>query len=97
MTVLCLNARSIVNKVQELQLLVGKCNPSVICITETWLHSGVGSSCLGLSGYTVFRKDRDGGESPHGGVLIAVKTNLNPMLQDHNENLEILMICLNIN
>ena len=33
---------------------------------------------LGLWEYTIFRKDRYSGTDPHGGVLIAVRSELKP-------------------
>ena len=35
------NARSIVNKIDELQVLVDYLNPDIIVITEAWLSNGI--------------------------------------------------------
>ena len=35
------NARSIVNKINELRLYTLDTDPDVIAITETWTHSGI--------------------------------------------------------
>ena len=94
---MCFNARSIVNKVPDLLQLVDEVKPSIVCISETWLHNGINSACLGLRGFTIFRKDRDNGNNPHGGVLIAVKSELNPVIQDHRSNAEILLVNMFIN
>ena len=53
--------------------------PDVICITETWLRENISDSALLLKKYTAFRKDRLDG---FGGVLIAVKSVLNPTLSE---------------
>ena len=45
---------------------------------------------LGLSDYTVYRKDRSGGTDPHGGVLIALKSNVNHSPVNYNTNREIM-------
>ena len=67
-----LNARSIVNKLPELHYLLYNNNYSVICITETWLHSEITGGLLDpLSIYHTIRKDRVG--SHHGGVAVLIK------------------------
>ena len=38
------NARSIVNKIQELKLLAADCSPDVIAITESWTHSAISNN-----------------------------------------------------
>jgi len=52
-------------------------DPDVIGITETSLHEHVYSAEISLRGYTVFRNDRQNGRKG-GGVLLYVKTNLQP-------------------
>ena len=56
----CLNARSIINKKNELNIMVDEIKPHIIGITE-----------LGLEGYVMFRKDRMGRRG--GGVLLYIK------------------------
>lgn len=62
-----------------------KCN--VACIdylflifTEIWLHSGISSSKLGLTGYTIYRFDRSPLTSTFmrggGGVLITIRNDI---------------------
>lgn len=69
------NARSIVNKIPELHLLLYFDNYEVLLVTETWLHSGVLSSLLDPhSMYHVLRKDRaDLCHNRGGGVAAFVK------------------------
>jgi hypothetical protein len=58
--------------------------PDVLCITETWLSKDISSHLIlvmleVLSGFQVFRQDRESGRG--GGVLIAVKKHLQPVLK----------------
>ena len=68
------NARSILNKFNELQSLVAQHRPSIIGITESWLDDNICDSEIQLSGYNVFRNDRCG--SRGGGVLLYVHKSL---------------------
>ena len=63
---MCLNARSIVNKKSELNIMVDD-----ICITESWANNDITYAKLGLAGYVMFRKDRMGRRG--GGVLLYIK------------------------
>ena len=69
------NARSIVNKIQELKLYVEDANPDIIAITESWTHCNIPNSYLNLPNYYVAarhdRKDTLNGRG--GGILIYVK------------------------
>lgn len=67
LTILQWNARSLVNKRDELILLIDEHNPHIICICETWLTA---DRSFAIPGYKISRKDRDGAG---GGVLIGVK------------------------
>ena len=46
----CLNARSIVNKKNELNIMV--------CITKSWASKDIADAEFGLSGYVMFGRDR---------------------------------------
>jgi len=71
--VLC-NARSIVNKVDCLNLLEQTFCVDIILLTETWLDSTIPDSLLiSQSNFRCFRKDRD---RCCGGVCILVKSNI---------------------
>ena len=66
------NARSIVNKLCELQYLLYNTDIDIFVITETWLHTGIMSSLLDpRSLFTILRKDRI--ESKGGGVCVLVR------------------------
>ena len=63
----CLNARSIINKKNELNIMVDDIKPHIIGITESWANNDITDAELGLEGYVMFRKDRNGRRG--GGVL----------------------------
>ena len=70
----CLNARSIINKKDELNIMVDDIKPHIIGITETWANNDITDAELGLEGYAMFRKDRMGRRG--GGVLLYIKDNI---------------------
>ena len=61
-----LNARSVVPKFDELQAVSLMLDPDIICITETWLSSGIEDQEIVLSGYYSSHLDRN----RHGGDLV---------------------------
>ena len=67
----CLNARSIINKKTELNIMVDDIKPHIIGITESWANNDITNADLGLEGYVMFRKDRIGRSG--GGVLLYIK------------------------
>jgi Endonuclease-reverse transcriptase len=68
------NARSIVNKLDDLMLIANKEDPDVIGIAETWLHKDIGNGEINLEGYTFFRRDRESCiKTRGGGVLLYVR------------------------
>ena len=56
----CLNARSIINKKNELNIMVDDIKPHIIGITESLANNDITYAELGLDGYVMFRKDRIG-------------------------------------
>ena len=52
----CLNARSIVNKKNELNIMVEDIDPHIIGITESWANIDITDAELGLTGYVICRK-----------------------------------------
>ena len=66
-----LNARSILPKLNEHNALCKANSYDVVHIVETWLDSEISDSEVNISGYRVFRHDRN---HHGGGVLIYVKT-----------------------
>ena len=67
----CLNARSIINKENELIIMVDDIKPHIIGITESWANNDITYAELGLEGCVMFRKDRVGRRG--GGVLLYIK------------------------
>ena len=67
----CLNARSIVNKRNELNIMVEDTDPYIIGITESWANKDIIDAELGLNGYAMFRKDRIGRRG--GGAILYIK------------------------
>ena len=57
------NARSLLPKLDELQVVCEATRPDLICIVETWLDISVLDNEIVLSGYQLFRLDRN----RHGG------------------------------
>ena len=71
---MCLNARSIINKKTELNIMVDDIKPHIIGITESWANNDITDAELGLEGYVMFRKDRMGRRG--GGVLLYIKESI---------------------
>ena len=69
LNILYYNARSILPKLDDLILSVKLHNPHVICITESWLSNDISDNELSLTGYQLFRLDRN---RHGGGVLMYV-------------------------
>jgi len=59
LTLLMLNVCNICNKLDYLQMYVKLYKPTFIAITESWAHVNILDSELQLSGYLLFRKDRE--------------------------------------
>ena len=67
----CLNARSTINKKDELNIMVDDIKPHIIGKTESWANNDITYAELGLKGYAMFRKDIMGRRG--GGVLLYIK------------------------
>ena len=70
----CLNARSIVNKRNELNIMAEDNDPHIIGITEYWATPDISDAELGMTGYVMFRKDRIGRRG--GGVILYIKESI---------------------
>ena len=72
------NARSIVSKIQDLEILISENNPDIILVTETWCNESINTSVLNLKDYEVLqRNDRcDTTNGIGGGLLVYAKKNL---------------------
>ena len=65
-----MNARSIINKKNELNIMVDDIKPYIIGITESLANSDITDAELGLERYAMFRKDRMGRRG--GGMLLYI-------------------------
>jgi exonuclease III len=87
LSVTLLNARSLksvkrsCNKLVQLSNLAGVTDSDLIAITETWLNNDVSDNELLNSNYTIYRRDRSVSSSKRGGgILLAIKKDLNSSL-----------------
>ena len=79
-----MNARSIIIKKTELNIMVDDIKPHIIGITESWANNDITYAEFGLEGYVMFRKDRTGRRG--GGVLLYIKETIPAYeLQLHEE------------
>ena len=78
LSILYTNARSIVNKIQELKLLAHNSQPHIIAITESWTHPNIANSYLHIPNYYIAaRHDRNDTQNGRGGgILIYVHDQL---------------------
>lgn len=88
-----INARSIVNKTNELESVLLSHSPHVVVITETWLHGEISDTDLIPPAYKIIRRDRT---SRGGGVAIVVKSSVQVILLSQSEDTESLSVKLNI-
>ena len=81
------NARSIVNKYSELELMLTSENPDLVGITETWLTGEIQDTELNFSGYGLFRNDRNNDTKTRGGgVALLIKNELLPSIMTECSN-----------
>ena len=52
-----INARSLVNKIDELKVIVHREEIDILCITESWANSSVADIELNIPGYSLIRKE----------------------------------------
>ena len=70
------NARSIINKWDIFLATVCDLNPDLIAITESWSTNNILDAELQLSGYQMFRRDRNT-DNRGGGVLLYTRDSVN--------------------
>ena len=68
--ILSLNARSLLPKMESLQLLAQAEDLDVICVVEIWLSAEILDAEISLCGYQCFRRDRN---RHGGGVVVYVR------------------------
>ena len=78
--IIYLNARSILNKLDDLTVLVFEEKPDLILITETWCNADINNAMLSVQGYNIepeLRTDRqDTVNGIGGGLLVYVKSGI---------------------
>ena len=94
--VIHLNCRSLVQKLEELQFIIDKIDPDIICLTETWFDHSIPKNSHIPEGFSIIRKDRSEQfqqkykKNKGGGVAILYKSHLNlekkKTLTDENED-----------
>ena len=67
------NVRSLLPKIDNLRLSALNVLPHIICLTETWLSSDISDSEVSISGYNLYRADRD---RHGGGILMYIDSRL---------------------
>ena len=77
LSLVCFNARSVVNKLNVLFSFIWVHKPDVIGITESWARDELPDSLFTPVGYVLFRCDRTTGIG--GGVLLLVRASLRPL------------------
>lgn len=81
------NARSIMNKRDELELYLKEEQIELLAITETWLHENISNNEINFNGYNLLRKDRIHiNKKKGGGVAFFVKNELDAVVRDEFDN-----------
>ena len=55
-------------------LCISEMKPDLACFTETWLHDGISTDCINISGYNLIYKNRTSGI--HGGVCTYIRNSI---------------------
>ena len=63
-----MNARSIVNKIDELRAETFRIKPDLIAVTESWTHDNITNAFLNIDGYQFKMRQDKGGRG--GGILL---------------------------
>ena len=69
------NTRSLVNKIEDLEVVINQNDVDIVCITETWLTNNISNSVVDISDYTLVRKDRSA-DKRGGGVCTYIKSSI---------------------
>ena len=69
------NTRSLVNKIEDLEVVINQNDVDIVCITETWLTNNISNSVVDISNYTLVRKDRSA-DKRGGGVCTYIKSSI---------------------
>ena len=63
------NTRSVVNNLEDLEVVINENHVDIACITETWLPNNISNSFIEIENYSLVRKDRS--VEKRGGVVCA--------------------------
>ena len=74
LSVLHMNARSLLGKMDQLRLLCERNGADIITLSETWLNKDIDDSEIELPGYSIIRRDLS--ERTGGGVIIYIHEGL---------------------
>ena len=90
----CINARSLLPKIDELTSFLSCRQPSVVAVTESWLNSDIEDGLVSINEYNIFRKDRPSRRG--GGICVYLPhgTYAKRRLDLEHENLECLWLWL---
>ena len=91
--ILPLNARSLLPKMESLQLLVEAEDLDVICVVETWLSAEILDAEISIQGYQCYRHDRN---RHGGGIVVYVRDCLSATSIVDNIELELLTLSLTV-
>ena len=69
------NAQSLVNKVDEAEVIFKQNNIDICIINETWFHSDLPEHVLNINNYNLFSKSRH--HQRGGGIAIYIKNYIN--------------------
>ncbi len=83
--------RSILNKKNELDIMVDEIKPHIIGITESWANNDIAHAEFGLEGFVMFTKD--GMKRRGGGVLLYINELYQHMKYSYRRNQIIMMQC----
>ncbi|KAK3085363.1 hypothetical protein FSP39_002164 [Pinctada imbricata] len=89
-----LNARSLVNKISELQIIASESKAAIISVTESWLDDSVTNVEVNIDGYAILRRDRN---RAGGGVCVYIREDLafTPVqIDDSNDEILIIQLLL---
>ncbi len=89
-----LNIRSIVSKSNQLEHLLSHSNLDFLGLSETWLNKHSPEAAFDISGYNVFRRDRNKGKG--GGLLVYVKNTITCNLIEWSQEIDMEYIGLNM-
>ena len=99
--IIYLNARSIFNKLNDLEVLLNEHSPDIVLITETWCSTETSMAMLNVNGYNIdpeLRKDRtDTLNGIGGGLIVYFKEGLmiksRNVTNDFNQFLQFEILC----